>query len=111
MKAKTSIKVVHFVLKTETNEWCAQDETHTEGPLAVLDFWLERQTNLISIMQQLESEPIKNAGEALQNCHSTYYPAFNRQVVLWPIPLYRICLKIQDEIYDQSMSVEAMSLP
>lgn len=56
----------------------SQDESQTEGPLAVLDFWFERQSNLLSILGQLDTEPVKQTAAALKACNSSYLAAFER---------------------------------
>ena len=50
----------------------------TDEPIAMLDFWMEREANLLNIKAQLNSQQIQEISGVLEASKSSYYPAFGR---------------------------------
>jgi dynein heavy chain len=48
------------------------------GPMAEVDFWLNKAKNLNSIHEQLSSDKVRKVIKVLEVTKSTYFPAFNR---------------------------------
>ncbi len=50
------------------------------GPLAEIDFWESKYTNLLSISNQLNSDAVKRVIEVLENSKSTYITSFIKMI-------------------------------
>ena len=53
-----------------------QEEAVSEGPLAVLDFWNDRLSDLQSLQAQITSQPVQDALMALSATGCSYLPSF-----------------------------------
>lgn len=56
-----------------------QEESETDGPMGVLDFWAKREANLQNVRWQLDSTAIAKVSGILEASKSSYFPAFSRR--------------------------------
>jgi len=50
------------------------------GPLAEMEFWRSKATNLLSVQEQLQSDKVRKVVRVLEFTKSTYFPPFNRLI-------------------------------